>query len=132
LQGTEAFVATLAGARVEADPETVRFLREDGEAARGGLAPLRLGAGERGVWDGRFEVAADRPIEVRALRGCTKFLDAAQRQVLQTVPAGARGGLPLVMGAGSPLLGAVAGVAIHALAHERLQAACGAIDGEPA
>lgn len=60
------FVASLAGARIEADPDRVRFLREPGEAARGGLAPMRLEAGETGVWDGRFEVTAERSLEVRA------------------------------------------------------------------
>jgi tRNA(Ile)-lysidine synthase len=75
LQGDEAFVATLAGARIEAEPGDVRFLREPGEAARGGLAPLRLRAGETGVWDGRFEVTAQCDVEVRAL-GRTAAPDA--------------------------------------------------------
>jgi tRNA(Ile)-lysidine synthase len=60
------FVATLAGARVEAGPDHVRFQREPGEAARGGLAPLSLRAGETGVWDGRFEITAEEDLEVRA------------------------------------------------------------------
>jgi tRNA(Ile)-lysidine synthase len=60
------FVATLAGARVEAGAQEVRFLREPGEAARGGLAPIRLKAGETGVWDGRFEITAEEDLEVRA------------------------------------------------------------------
>ena len=68
---TEAFVASLAGARIEADPVEVRFLREAGEAARGGLAPIGLGAGETGVWDGRFEITAARDVEVRATSGST-------------------------------------------------------------
>lgn len=60
------FVATLAGARIEAGPDHVRFLREVGEAARGGLALLSLRAGETGVWDGRFEITAEEHLEVRA------------------------------------------------------------------
>lgn len=60
------FVATLAGARVEAGVQEVRFLREPGEAARGGLAPIHLKAGETGVWDGRFEITAEEDLEVRA------------------------------------------------------------------
>ncbi|HEY3949514.1 tRNA lysidine(34) synthetase TilS [Phenylobacterium sp.] len=67
LAGGERFAATLAGARIEADAQAVRFSREPGEAARGGLAPLRLKAGETGVWDGRFEVTAARDLEVRAV-----------------------------------------------------------------
>ena len=66
------FVASLAGARIEADPDRARFLREPGEATRGGLAPIRLEAGETGVWDGRFEVTAQRGLEVRATPRSTR------------------------------------------------------------
>lgn len=66
LAGTTVFVASLAGARIEAGPDHVRFLREVGEAARGGLAPLSLKAGETGVWDGRFEITAEEDLEVHA------------------------------------------------------------------
>jgi tRNA(Ile)-lysidine synthase len=65
------FVATLAGARVEAGSRDVRVLREPGEAARGGLAPIRLEAGETGVWDGRFEITAGQDMTVRAAPGAT-------------------------------------------------------------
>jgi tRNA(Ile)-lysidine synthase len=92
------FVATLAGARIEADVDRARFHREPGEAARGGLAPITLQAGETGVWDGRFEVTADGVMEVRAARGAT---------------------LPDVVNAIS-------------LTHDRLLAACGVIEREPA
>lgn len=66
LTADASFTATLAGARIEADGGAVRFRREPGEAARGGLAPLALNAGETGVWDGRFELTADRDRVVRA------------------------------------------------------------------
>jgi tRNA(Ile)-lysidine synthase len=66
LADAEPFVATLAGARIEADDGRVRFLREPGEAARGGLAPITLQAGQTGVWDGRFEITAEQDCEVRA------------------------------------------------------------------
>ncbi len=59
-------VATLAGARIEAKAATVRFQREAGEAARGGLAPLALKAGETGIWDGRFEITAPKDVVVSA------------------------------------------------------------------
>jgi tRNA(Ile)-lysidine synthase len=96
---TPAFVATLAGARIEAEAAQVRFLREAGEAARGGLAPLSLGAGQIGVWDGRFEVTADGDLEVRA----------APRSAAPDATVRAR-----------------------SLTYDRLLAACGAIDREPA
>lgn len=98
LRGSEAFVATLAGARIEADAGQARFAREPGEAARGGLAPVRLRAGETDVWDGRFEVTAPHDLEVRAV---------------------GRSALPDIAGA-------------RPLAHARLLAACGVVQGEPA
>ena len=94
-------VATLAGARIEADDASVRFRREPGDAARGGLMPLCLKAGEMGVWDGRFQITAARPVEVKARPGSA-----------------------------SPSLTAEDGQAV-ALAHGRLLAACGAVDQEP-
>jgi len=106
LVGEDPVIATLAGARVVAEAGRVSFRREPGEAARGGLAPLRLAAGETGVWDGRFEVAADRAVEVRAAP---------------------RSASPLAVGAdGEPVT-----LRAAALAHARLLAACGAVDREP-
>lgn len=99
------FAASLAGARIVADGTCVRFQREPGEAARGGLQPLILPAGETGVWDGRFEITAARTVEVRALRRTT-------------LPAAADGG--------------VDGLTIRPLSHDRLLAACGAVEREPA
>ncbi|MBS0363877.1 MAG: tRNA lysidine(34) synthetase TilS [Proteobacteria bacterium] len=98
LAADEVFVATLAGARIEAGSEAVRFRREPGEAARGGLQPLHLKAGETGVWDGRFEMTAEHDLQVRA----------AGRSTLPDI-AGAR-----------------------PLAHDRLLAACGVVEREPA
>jgi tRNA(Ile)-lysidine synthase len=107
LIGDAAFTATLAGARIEADAGQVRFRREPGEAARGGLAPLHLRAGESGVWDGRFEIAAECSVEVR------------------TAPGGA---LPMVVGEGE----SGQGVRVTSLIQDRLLAACGAVEREPA
>jgi tRNA(Ile)-lysidine synthase len=59
--GVETFAATLTGARVEGDGGSLRFFREAGEAARGGLAACALPHGETTVWDGRFELVASRP-----------------------------------------------------------------------
>jgi tRNA(Ile)-lysidine synthase len=108
LRGEEKFVSSLAGARITADTSTARFAREPGEAARGGLAPLRLAAGKVGVWDGRFEVSAVRAVEVRA----------------------GRRGAPVAVAVGDD--GESAALLSAFLGLERLLAACGAIDREPA
>jgi tRNA(Ile)-lysidine synthase len=129
-----AVATTLAGARIEADGLSVRILREAGEVSRGGLAPLRLDAGETGVWDGRFEIVADRPLEVRRLAGLAGRLPRDQLARLRALPAAARLGLPAVVENGRvfcPLLAAVPRVRITPLAHPRLLAACGAVDREP-
>jgi tRNA(Ile)-lysidine synthase len=102
LAGGEDFTATLAGARVTANGATLSFQREPGEAARGGLQPLRLAAGETGVWDGRFEITAHKAVEVQALRRTA-------------LPAAADGGA----------------MDVTPLAHDRLLAACGVIAREP-
>ena len=101
------FTASLAGARIEADLRQVRFRREAGEAARGGLAPLRLAAGATGVWDGRFEVRTRQAIEVLVRPGAT-------------LPAVSRDD------------GGFEDLDARPLAYDRLRAACGLIDREPA
>ena len=129
LRGDASLTATLAGARIEADGDEVRFLRD---AGRKGLTPLTLAAGTTGVWDGRFEIATDRAVTVQALAGHAAGLPASQRAELQRLPAGARGTLPFIAGEGSPMLAAIPGVSVRALALDRLRAAGGAVDREPA
>jgi len=129
LRGERDCTATLAGARIEADAREVRFLRDPGRA---GLETLSLAAGQTAVWDGRFEVTTDRPIMIQALAGHAAGLSPASRSALQRLPAGARGGLPFIPGQGSPVLAAIVGVMARPLALERLRAACGLIDQEPA
>ena len=107
LTGDGPFTANLAGARIEADATQVRFVREPGEAARGGLAPLRLQAGETGVWDGRFEVTAARAVEVRAEPGAALPVAVAADGSVEDLPA-------------------------NILTYDRLLAACGAVEREPA
>jgi len=132
LQGGEEVVATLAGARIEADAEAVRFLREAGEAVRGGLAETRVLPGVPAVWDGRYEVAADRPVVVRRLAGAARRLPAPQQSALLAVRASARGALPLIVDEGAcSLADAVAGVWARYLGLDRLLAACGAVPREP-
>lgn len=129
LRGERDLTATLAGARIEGDQRDVRFLRDPGRA---GLEILSLAAGQTAVWDGRFEITTDRPIVVQALVGHAASLSPASRSALQRLPAGARGGLPFIPGAGSPVLAAIPGVVARPLALDRLRAACGLIDREPA
>ncbi|MGZ3346422.1 MAG: tRNA lysidine(34) synthetase TilS [Caulobacteraceae bacterium] len=143
LMAGEAFVATLGGARIEADAGQVRLEREAGEAARGGLAPLVLEAGTPAVWDGRFEIAAEGPgLVVEALRGQGARLDPRDRADLAAVPAAARPALPLWRRLDDPaapprlVLGSVHdhlgynGVRCRALCEERLAAASGVVSTE--
>ncbi|MGZ3404148.1 MAG: tRNA lysidine(34) synthetase TilS [Phenylobacterium sp.] len=102
LAGAEDFTASLAGARVTGEGPLASFRREPGEAARGGLAPLTLANGEARVWDGRYEIVADRVLEVRPLR---------------------RTGLPMVADGGA--------LRTSSLILGRLLAACGAVEREP-
>lgn len=120
--------ATLAGARIEADGREVRFLRDPG---RRGLETMSLAAGQTAVWDGRFEITSDRPIRVQALAGHAARLPPPQRAALRRLPAGARGVLPFIEGAGSPVLAPGSSVAARPLALDRLRGACGAVDREP-
>jgi tRNA(Ile)-lysidine synthase len=133
LRGGAPLVATLGGARIEADAGAIRWLREAGEIARSGSVDLTLQPGETGVWDGRFEIAATRPLVVRALAGHAARLSPAARAAVATWPAAARGGLPAIVGdnVACPVVEAVDGVSLRSLALERLRAACGVIEREP-
>ncbi|KRB40726.1 tRNA lysidine(34) synthetase TilS [Phenylobacterium sp. Root700] len=133
LNGREPVAATLCGARIEADAAEARFMREVGELARGGAPPLDLhGAG---VWDGRFEIRAARPVRIEALAGHIAHLPPSQRDALRGVPARARGALPAIIdgdgGATSPVLGDAPGVFIRSLVQSRLLSACGVVTREP-
>jgi tRNA(Ile)-lysidine synthase len=134
LTSGETFVATLAGARVEADAEAVRFMRDAGETARGGLQTLRLTPDEPAVWDGRFELTADRPLAVCALKGHAGRLPKAEREALMRIPAAARPGLPAVVDPAGivhcPLLSKEPHVEVRPLALERFRAAMGFIEKE--
>jgi tRNA(Ile)-lysidine synthase len=115
------FVATLSGARIEADATTIRIFREAGEAARGGLAPLH----PPGVWDGRFEIAEGH--EIRRLAGLTRRLPPAQQETVRAFPAAARGALPAHVDA----RGAVTLAHLESLVGQRLRAAAGWVQREP-
>jgi tRNA(Ile)-lysidine synthase len=131
------FATTLAGARIEGDAAELRFLREAGEAARGGLAAISLTPGAPAVWDGRFEATADRPgLTLAALAGRRTGLSDMARRGLATLPARGRGALPaLLLDDGTvscPLLEPAPEVALRPLVLDRLLAACGAVAREAA
>jgi tRNA(Ile)-lysidine synthase len=130
LCGDAPVIATLAGARIEADRDQIAWLREAGEMARHGVVRLQVRPGEAAVWDGRYEIRADRLLEVQALAGHAPRLAPAVRAALMRLPARARGGLLMVEIDGHvvcPLLEPVEGVAVTPLAAARLRAACGLV-----
>lgn len=136
LQSGQRFRASLAGARIEAGDD-VRFVREAGEKARGGLAPLAMGAGSLAVWDGRFEVEAlGKDIEVRALAGSFRRLSAAERRALAGLPAALRPALPAILDqAGElscPILAPASHVRVRSLVEGRFQGVCGVFLNERA
>ena len=126
LAGGDAWVATLAGARLEAGERDVVFLREPGELARRPPPPLVLRAGETGVWDGRFEIKG--PGRIVPLAGYAARLPPEQQRALRALPPKARPALPFDLESLS--CPALTGQAVS-LARERLLAAYGAIDREP-
>jgi len=125
--------ASLAGARIAAG-ETIAIWRNAGEQARGGLAPLRLAGGQTGVWDGRYELTADRDIEVLAVKGLASRLSAADRRALARWPAAVRPGLPVLAPpngtTSSPILASLDAAPARWLVPERFAAACGLIAQE--
>jgi tRNA(Ile)-lysidine synthase len=124
LRGDGGLIATLAGARVQADADAVAFMREPGEAARGGLAALTASAGPL-VWDGRFEITAAAGEEVRRLGGLMARLDHPER--LRDLPPPARASLPALLAPD----GAVRLARSESLVGERLRAAAGLVPREP-
>ena len=129
--------ATLAGAKLIGDGAQILIVRNPGETARGGLAPLRLALGETGVWDGRFEITAgDDPVIIEPLAGHARALDAASSQALRRLPAAARGALPSYADAAGrrvcPILAQGPSLRVKSLVAARFVAACGVISKEPA
>jgi tRNA(Ile)-lysidine synthase len=124
----------LAGARASVDNGFLVIGREAGEFRRGGAPAVTLKPQAPAVWDGRFEVASERPAEARPLGGLIGRLPRAQAAQLKTVPAAFRAALPAVVfedGAVTcPILAGAAGTTARALVLERFSAACGLIESE--
>ncbi len=128
-----AVTASLAGARVQADAGTVTVLRNAGEAARGGLAPLWLQPGQTGVFDGRFEVQAEGAVQVLPLKGSAARLPPGERARLRALPAAVRPGLPLIEDGQSltcALLQERPSALVRCLTRTRMRSACGLFDRE--
>lgn len=124
LCGDADVLATLAGARVEADARQVRLFREAGESARGGLAAIDL----PGIWDGRFEIGGGG--RAQRLQGLASRLPRDQQVALKALPPRARGALPAVVGRdGDVSCPALTG--LPSLVGERLRAAAGLVAREP-
>ncbi len=97
------FVATLAGARVEAIGRRVTVGREPGEMRRRPVPDLSLIPGCPAVWDGRYEITApESGWIVSAARGQLNALSRADRAVAGTLPSWARAALPVLIRDGSP------------------------------
>ncbi|HEY5409424.1 MAG TPA: tRNA(Ile)-lysidine synthetase, partial [Caulobacteraceae bacterium] len=127
-----AFTATLAGARIEAG-EALAIARDIGRAR---ATPAPLQAGRPMIWDGRFEILAQRPgLSVGPLAGRMSRLEPRARAALAVFDPAARRALPAVSAAdGSvtcPILAQDAWSSVRGLVEGRLRAACGRIAREP-
>ncbi len=131
LRGSASAVLSLAGARIEADACQVRFVREAGERARGGLRSLQLAPGACEVWDGRFEVRSNSAVEVRALRGVASKLSPQARRALGRLPPACRPALPVFASVGDeiacPSLEVHPAFSVRSLVGERFAAAAGLV-----
>lgn len=127
-------VASLAGARVCVEDDAVVVCREPGEARRGGLSTLLLPAGGPVVWDGRYEITADRPgLVVRPLKGVASGLSSRTAATLARIPPAVRWGLPAVVEGDRvtcPVLEDAPGIACRWLVPSRYRAATGGVENE--
>ena len=127
----EAFVATLAGARIEAG-QSVLVCRDPGRLAPPELAPT---PGDPVVFDGRFVIIARLPgLIVRPLGGLVSRLEKPARLSLGAFPPWARRSLPALLNSDGtvtcPILAQSAWGSARALVGDRLEAACGRIARE--
>jgi tRNA(Ile)-lysidine synthase len=130
LAGDASFVATLAGARIEAGPDEVLVCREAGERARSGLAEAPAGSGEA-VFDGRFLIRLAGRARVLPLAGRARRLPPDQRRRLAAMAPAVRRALPVVLSGddlSAPTLATDGGAT--SLVLQRLRAALGAVADE--
>lgn len=132
LRSVETFTATLAGARIEASNERILIGREPGEYRRSPSADHRLTPGAPTVWDSRYEITTFEPgWTVTAAAGRLSQLSDADRTIIASVPAWARGALPVLLRdcVAGPVL-AWRKAEVRALAPRRLALFLGAMSGE--
>ena len=122
LQAGEDFTATLVGARLVAEAETVLIGRDPG---RQGLPTVHTAPGQRLVWDGRFELVAEAGAVV-PLAGRLAQLSPQDRAEIAVLPAWARPTVPAYV----HLDGRVALARGTPLGPVRLRAALGQIGHE--
>lgn len=126
------FTATLASARVEAIGDTVTVGREAGELRRRPVPDVALEPDIPAAWDGRYEITAREPgWTVTAASGRLNALSRADRAIVKTVRAWARGTLPVLIrdGGDAPVL-AWREAEVRALAPRRLALALAEVLGE--
>jgi tRNA(Ile)-lysidine synthase len=138
LDGQACLVATLGGARIEADASCVTFTREPGDMSRRSTAlSFGLGVGEAIAWDGRFEIEARTPgLNVRPLAGMARRLSLPERDRLGRYTPAARRALPAIVDDRDlltcPVLACDPRVATRRLVFGRLAGACGGLHDEAA
>lgn len=132
LRAGDTFTATLVGARIDASNDRILIGREPGEFQRRAPADCKLTPGEPTVWDGRYQITApESGWTVSAAAGRLSRLSDADREIVATVPAWARGALPVLLrdGDAGPVL-AWRKAEVRALAPRRLALFLGALSGE--
>jgi tRNA(Ile)-lysidine synthase len=132
-----AFVATLAGARVEAGEQGVEIFREAGEFHRRGSPPLPLPLGQEVAWDGRYALTAHT--SNLSVRPAVDVAGALSHDNHDAPPMSARrrGGLPAIIHPDGDARLALcdrsgADVTVRSLLRARLEAAAGLVQREPA
>ncbi|MFT4091702.1 MAG: tRNA lysidine(34) synthetase TilS [Asticcacaulis sp.] len=92
----DAVDSCLSGARVWLHEWRVTVGRNSGEFARTPMPPVALRAGETIVWDGRFEITADKMDgEILPLKGLMSQLSAQDVQSLKALPPALRPSVPV-------------------------------------
>ena len=131
LASGENFTAVLCGARIEAAEAWGRAMREPGELRRRPVAPLALKPGVAAVWDGRFEIATNRPgLRVEAAAGRLAQLSDRDRAALSALPPAARAAAPVLIDGEGRVRPAWRAAEVRALGLRRLALASAIFTGE--
>lgn len=127
--------ATLGGARLHAEGEVVRLVRDITDDRAETHVDINLQVGDAAVWDGRFEIrAGTAPARVRALAGNMGRLPPDLLARARAAPAAVRSAIPVVETEDGrlalPTLAPEGDVEAICLTRARLTAALGGIAGE--